>query len=61
MGGYVGSAPEAEGVLKLTMSVAPVTDWRYYDSIYTGVPSSSPPPSVPPINAILYRALHAHT
>lgn len=26
MGGFVGSAPEAEGKLKLTMSVAPVTD-----------------------------------
>jgi hypothetical protein len=36
MGGFVGSAPEAEGKLKLTMSVAPVTDWRFYDSVYTG-------------------------
>ncbi|EIW75144.1 dipeptidyl aminopeptidase [Coniophora puteana RWD-64-598 SS2] len=47
-GGFMGSkvAEANAGVHSLAMSVAPVTSWRYYDSVYTerymGLPSTNP-------------------
>ena len=38
-GGYMTSMVMGNGtdVFSCGMAVAPVTDWRYYDAIYTGV------------------------
>jgi dipeptidyl-peptidase-4 len=47
-GGFMalGCALKGDGIFKVAIAVAPVTSWRYYDSIYTeiynGLPSENP-------------------
>ena len=47
-GGFMalGCALKGDGIFKVAIAVAPVTSWRYYDSIYTeiynGLPSQNP-------------------
>ena len=47
-GGFMalGCALKGDGIFKIAIAVAPVTSWRYYDSIYTeiynGLPSENP-------------------
>ena len=47
-GGFMalGCALKGDGIFKMAIAVAPVTSWRYYDSIYTeiynGLPSENP-------------------
>ena len=47
-GGFMAlnCALKGEGIFKMAIAVAPVTSWRYYDSIYTeiynGIPQSNP-------------------
>ena len=47
-GGFMalGCALKGDGLFKMAIAVAPVTSWRYYDSIYTeiynGLPSTNP-------------------
>ena len=37
-GGFMalGCAMKGHGLFRMAIAVAPVTSWRYYDSIYTG-------------------------
>ncbi len=36
MAGMVGSDERARGLIKMAASVAPGSDWRFYDTAYTG-------------------------